>query len=303
MTQHLDRREFIQLAGLTTAGIAGVVFSSGLRGVRLAAAKGRADDFMFLQMSDLHWGFTGPAVNPDAEVTLDKAIAHVNALPRQPDFIAFTGDLTHTTDDPQERRKRLAHVRDAVAKLNVKTHRYLAGEHDASLDQGEAFKEFFGKTHYTFDHKGVHFIVLDNVSDPKGMLGDEQLQWLRADLRKLDKDAPIVVLTHRPLFDLAADWDWTTADGAAAIEALMPYEYVTVFYGHIHQEHHQMTGHIPHHAAKGLMFALPAPHSVPKKTPIPWDAANPYLGLGFRSAQAKDAGDDYALTEWAVEKS
>jgi predicted MPP superfamily phosphohydrolase len=102
MTKHLDRREFIQLAGLTTAGIAGVVFSSGLRGVSLAAAKGRAEEFMFLQMSDLHWGFTGPAVNPDAEVTLDKAIAHVNALPRQPDFIAFTGDLTHTTDDPPE---------------------------------------------------------------------------------------------------------------------------------------------------------------------------------------------------------
>ena len=39
MTRHLDRREFIQLAGLTTAGIAGVVFSSGLRGVSLAAAK------------------------------------------------------------------------------------------------------------------------------------------------------------------------------------------------------------------------------------------------------------------------
>src|SRR5262249_44295158 len=111
MTKHLDRREFIQLAGLTTAGIAGVVFSSGLRGVSYAAAKGNAEDFMFLQMSDLHWGFTGPAVNPDAEVTLDKAIAHVNALPRPPDFIAFTGDLTHTTDDPQERRKRLPHVR------------------------------------------------------------------------------------------------------------------------------------------------------------------------------------------------
>ncbi len=71
MTRHLDRREFIQLAGLTTAGIAGVVFSSGLRGVSLAAAKGKGEDFMFLQMSDLHWGFTGPAVNPDAEVTLE----------------------------------------------------------------------------------------------------------------------------------------------------------------------------------------------------------------------------------------
>src|SRR5262249_23320404 len=189
MTKHLDRREFIQLAGLTTAGIAGVVFSSGLRGVSLAAEKERSgEDFMFLQMSDLHWGFTGPAVNPDATGTLDKAIAHVNALPHQPDFIVFTGDLTPTTDDPPERRARLAHVRDAVRKLTVKTQRYLAGEHDASLDQGEAFKEFFGQTHYTFDHKGVHFIVLDNVSDPKGMLGDEQIQWLRADLGKLDKE-------------------------------------------------------------------------------------------------------------------
>jgi len=72
-------------------------------------------------------------VNPDADGTLDKAIAHVNALPNQPDFIVFTGDLTHTTDDPQERRKRLAHVRDAFGKLKVKTHRYLAGENDASL--------------------------------------------------------------------------------------------------------------------------------------------------------------------------
>lgn len=48
MTRRLDRREFMQLAGLATAGIAGVVFSSGLRGVSLAAAKGRAQDFMFL---------------------------------------------------------------------------------------------------------------------------------------------------------------------------------------------------------------------------------------------------------------
>src|SRR5579862_1760102 len=152
-----------------------------------------------------------------------------------------------------------------------------------------------------FDHKGVHFIALGNVSDPTGKLGDDQIQWLRADLARHDKEAPIVVLTHRPLFDLAPDWDWATSDGAAAIEALMPYEYVTVFYGHIHQEHHQMTGHIPHHAAKGLMFALPAPHSVPKKMPIPWDAANPYRGLGFRTVQAKGGGDEYALSELAVE--
>src|SRR5882672_3997245 len=297
------RREFLQISG-----IGGVVFASGLLqacsrlGGRPDPGPAVADDFYFVQLSDTHWGYKGPA-NPEATVELPRAVELVNALPQAPDFIVFTGDLTHTTDDDQERRKRLAHVRDAFGKLKVKKQRYLAGEHDASLDRAQAFKEFFGETHYTFDHKGVHFIVLDNVSDLTGKLGDDQIQWLRADLGKLDKEAPIVVLTHRPLFDLAPDWDWATVDGAAAIEALMPYEYVTVFYGHIHQEHHQMTGHIAHHAAKGLMFPLPAPHSVPKKAPIPWDAANPYRGLGFRSVQEKSGGDDVALTEWPVEKS
>src|SRR5207244_7589526 len=62
MTRHLDRREFIQLAGLATAGVAGGVFAAWLRGVSLAAAKGKGEDFMFLQMSDLHWGLDRKSV-------------------------------------------------------------------------------------------------------------------------------------------------------------------------------------------------------------------------------------------------
>ena len=65
------------------------------------------------------------------------------------------------------------------------------------------------------------------------------------------------MFTHRPLFDLYPQWDWATRDGAQAIELLMPYRNVTVFYGHIHQEHHHMTGHIAHHSAKSLIFPLP----------------------------------------------
>ncbi len=139
--------------------------------------------------------------------------------------------------------------REIVSALSVKDVRFMPGEHDASLDRGEAYKEFFGATHYTFDHKGVHFIALDNVSDPAAKLGDEQLVWLAADLKQRKPDDRIIVLTHRPLFDLQPQWDWTTADGAKAIELLMPFKNVVVFYGHIHQEHHHMTGHIAHHAA------------------------------------------------------
>ncbi len=251
-------------------------------------------------MSDTHWGFKGPALNPDADGTLQKAVASVNALSTQPDFIVFTGDLTHTTDDPAERRRRLAEFKSIVADLKVKTVRFMPGEHDASLDRGAAYKEFFGETFYTFDHKGVHFIAVDNVSDPGAKIGDEQLAWLRADLAKLDKRAPIVVLTHRPLFDLAPKWDWATRDGAQAVELLMPFANVTVFYGHIHQEHHQMTGHIAHHSAKSLIFPLPAPGSQPNRTPLPWDASTPYKGLGFREIEAEAAGNALKVTEFPV---
>ena len=293
----IDRRDFLKLAG-----IGGVVFASGLSSLgHLAnAALTKEEDFFFVQLSDTHWGFNGPLVNPDATGTLKKAVETVNSLKIQPDFIMFTGDLTHITDDDKDRRTRLAGLRDIISKLKVKNMRFMPGEHDAGLDEGEAFKEFFGKTHYTFDHKGVHFIVLDNVSDPTSAIGEEQLQWLSGDLKQHDKNSRIVVFTHRPLFNLYPDWDWYTRDGAKAIELLMPYSRVTIFYGHIHQEHHQKIGHIAHHAAKGLMFPLPAPGSVPVKNPIPWDANQPYKGLGFRSVEAKVKEVRYAISEFSV---
>jgi hypothetical protein len=84
------------------------------------------------------------------------------------------------------------------------------------------------------------------------------------------------------------------------VELLMPHAQVTVFYGHIHQEHHHMTGHIAHHSGKSLMFPLPAPASQPKRTPIAWDPAQPYKGLGWREVEAEPAKAEYEITEMPV---
>ena len=294
--QHSDRRDFLKLAGL-----AGVTFTAGLFPSGHAVAQS-GSDFHFVQFSDTHWGYSG-AANPDAEHTLEKAVATVNGLVRQPDFIVFTGDLTHTTEDPRQRRERMKRFREIVSALSVKDVRFMPGEHDASLDKGEAYKEFFGAPHYTFDHKGVHFIALDNVSDPAARLGDEQLAWLAADLKQRKPDDRIVVLTHRPLFDLKPDWDWTTADGAKAIELLMPYGNVVVFYGHIHQENHHMTGHIAHHAARSLIFAQPAPGSQEQRLPVPWNPGAPYAGLGFREVTASGQSAEVKFVELPVVKA
>ncbi len=294
----MDRRDFLKLLG-----IGGAVVVLGPQGSTGAATATAADgSFFFVQISDTHWGFNDPKVNPDAMGTLKKAIAAVNSMTAQPDFVVFTGDITHNTDDGKERRKRMGEARDIIKSLKVKDIKLMAGEHDAGLDNGEAFQEYFGKTHYTFDHKGVHFIVIDNVSDPTSSITDPQLQWLGAELGKLGKDDRIVILTHRPLFDLYPNWDWWTRDGAKALDLLMPYKNVTVLYGHIHQEHHHMTAHIAHHAAKGMMFPLPAPGSMPKRVPLPWDPAEPYKGLGYRGVTANVPKAEYVLTEYPIKK-
>jgi Calcineurin-like phosphoesterase len=294
----IDRRDFLRL-GVVGAG---AVFVSGL--ARSAGASGAAagGDFYFVQLSDAHWGYRGPA-NPDAQNTLKKAVSLVNSLPVQPDFIVFTGDLTHTTDDPAERRKRLAEVKQIVAGLKVKDRHFLPGEHDASLDNGAAFKEFFGPSNYTFDHKGVHFIALDNVSDPGGSLGDAQLAWLRQDLATQGPAGRIVVFAHRPLFPLVPKWDWATRDGDKALALLMPHPNVTVFYGHIHQENHHMTGHIAHHSAKSLIYPLPAPGSQEKRSPLPWDPAMPNKGLGVREVEVEPKQAKYPITEFPLARS
>jgi len=292
-----QRRQFLRLAALG----GGVVYLNALSGCA-ATAKGYGannNDFYFAQLSDTHWGFSGPP-NPDASGTLKKAVLAVNALEDPPDFIVFTGDLTHTTDDPVLRRQRMAEFRDIVAGLKVRNLRFMPGEHDASLDRGAAFREFFGDTFYSFDHKGVHFVVVDNVSDPGSNIGAAQLAWMKADLARFAKDTPVVVFTHRPLFDLAPRWDWATRDGAQALEILMSYTNVTVFYGHIHQEHHHMTGHIAHHSAKSLIFPQPAPGSQEKRLPVPWNPEHPYQGLGFREVELQAADHTFELHEFGV---
>ncbi len=295
MSSDWNRRDFLHLMG-----VGGVVFASGVGGCASRSASGLAsqgstppslpqDDFFFLQLSDTHWGYEGPA-NPHADVTLERAIAAINAVDVQPDFIVFTGDLTHMTDDPNKRRDRMARVRDLASTLKVKDLRFLPGEHDAAADHGEAFQQAFGSMHYAFDHKGVHFVALDNVSRGGAGIGDEQLRWLATDLAGVAPTVPVIVFAHRPLFDLYPDWDWATKDGSLAVDVLAAHPDVTVFYGHIHQELHRMTGKIAHHSARSLVFPLPAPGSVPKKAPLVWDPNSQDHGLGWRQIAETRAG-------------
>ena len=258
-----------------------------------------AEDLFFVQLSDTHWGFNDPKVNPDYAGTLKKAITQVNELPSTPDFIVFTGDETHTTNDATVRQQRMTEFKDIITALKVQNIRFLPGEHDAGLDAAAAYEKNFGKRYYAFDLKGVHFIALDNVTAGSS-LGDVQLSWLEQTLKGFDRSSQIIVFAHRPLLEVYSQWDWRTKDGDKALAMLKPFSNVTLFYGHIHQEREDTEGSFTQYAAKGMMFPLPAPGSVAKPGPVPWDPEHPYKGLGFRTVRIDIPTHKISVTEYSI---
>jgi 3',5'-cyclic AMP phosphodiesterase CpdA len=236
------------------------------------------DGFLIVQISDTHWGYQGPA-NPDPRGCFERALAEIAAWPARPDLVIHTGDVTDKTPDGGLRAARLAEAKQLLDKLGIPL-RVLPGEHDAALDRGAAYQRVFGEPRWAFAHRGVHFIGVDNSL---GALGDDQLRWLQTEVDRVPRDARLVVFAHRPLFALAKEWDWFTADGDRALAILGAHADTTVFYGHIHQANIARTGTTTHVSARALAFPLPAPLSVPEKHPLPWDATAIDHGLGYRA--------------------
>jgi len=290
MSKPVDRRSFLKIAG-TSLGIGALYSVAPLLGAdgeagevarRLWRKNGeKVRPFSFVQLSDTHVGFSGPP-DPLGTQAFEQAVETINGLRHRPDLVLVTGDLTHDSEKPGESAARMKRFQEISARLRAGQVRCIPGEHDAGLDGGALYRDVFGETHYSFDHRGVHFIGLDNVSRAKPEVGSEQLAWLKKDLARFPASAPIVVFTHRPLFDLKPEWEWFTSDGDDVMNALAPYENVTVLYGHIHRHHEHAAGSARHYAARSLIFAFPDPETTADKKPIPFDKERPFKNLGLR---------------------
>jgi 3',5'-cyclic AMP phosphodiesterase CpdA len=287
-----NRRDFIRFAGMSLG--LGTLYSVAPK-LHLTAlgrdfaqhtkeANGEGvQPFTFLQLSDSHVGFNA-APDPLGSAAFERAVEVVNSMPA-PDFVLFTGDLTHDSEDSDVHSQRMKQFREIAGHIRTPKLYLVPGEHDAGLDHGALFREHFGETNYSFDHKGIHFIALDNVSRAKPEIGAEQLAWLKKDLSRFPVTAPIVVFTHRPLFDLRPDWEWFTSDGDEVMNLLAQYQHVTVLYGHIHRDDEHTEGHISHYGARSLIFAFPDSATTAEKKPMPFDKDHPFRNLGIRTVK------------------
>ena len=272
MTLDDRRRGFLKCMAWAGTG-ALFAFSGGsaarsvlMRPLQRLLSRTATQPFTFAQLSDSHIGFNKPP-NADARATFREAIAKVQALPVQPDFIIHTGDVSQLSRDDE------FDDADQMLKATGLPVFFVPGEHDMlDPEGGKAFLSRFGKGTmgsgwYSFDHRGVHFVALVNVADLKpggmGNLGGEQLKWLKADLAGRSSSTPIVVFAHIPLWTVYADWGWGTDDAAEALKLLARFGSVTVLNGHIHQITQKVEGRIAFHTASSTAFPQPAPGTAP----------------------------------------
>ena len=282
-----DRRTFLRtslkFAGMAAA--AGIIQPHGFQLVNVAQAATGEGGFRFAYISDTHLYARGMD-HRFAKACL-KAVEDVNALDPQPDFVFFGGDLAQLgrADELELGQQFLSEVKAPV--------RMMVGEHDWYLDMGNKWQEMFGPDRYSFDHKGIHFVVLNSVIEEdfwtaKGYTpeermaivsglddnrqnsftaGAEQRAWLKRDLAKVDEKTPLIVFSHSPLYKLYKPWNFWTDDAEEVQAILEPFETVTVIHGHTHQLLTNRVGNIQFHGLLSTAWPWPyAPEGLPEYT-------------------------------------
>jgi len=273
---------------------------------RMAAA--RTSDLTFVQISDTHIGFRKEA-NPDVVGSLRHAIGDINALPATPAFVVHTGDVSHLSK-PEE----FGSAHELLGEIRVDRVHVVPGEHDTIDDGVTGYLKHFdhdgnGKSWYSFDQAGVHFVGLNNVLNFKaGMLaalGDDQLAWLKTDLAGVSHSTPVVVLAHIPLWTVWERWGWGTADSAQAMALLRPFGSVTVLNGHIHQVLQKVEGNVALHTAMSLAYPLPTPGQAGIGEPGPVTVPAAELGklLGTRRIDVVRGKHQLALIDTPLDRA
>jgi 3',5'-cyclic AMP phosphodiesterase CpdA len=211
----------------------------------------KKESFSFAFLTDIH-------LKPEmgAPKGFQMAIDKVNEL--SPDFVLTGGDLVY--DAMRGNQARCDTLFSLYKKMSAGFHMPVyncVGNHDLFAIYAESpetsdhpdykygmYERYFGKTYYSFDHKGWHFIVLNSldVTENKrytGVFNEEELKWLQTDLEKVDKSTPIVITTHIPMICTRSDITGGTGksnagNSADVFKMLEGFKSILVLQGHIH---------------------------------------------------------------------
>ncbi len=245
--KHNSRRRFLVRSGLAAATLPLLPLSCK----KIEEKDQGHNSFEFAFLTDIH---IKPELN--APIGFQMAIDTVNTM--KPDFVLTGGDLVY--DAMRGNQGKCESLFDLYTNMSagfqMPVHNCI-GNHDLfgiyeESPESEShpdykygmWERYFGKTYYSFDHKGWHFITLNSldVTEDKKyarIFHEEQLQWLKKDLESVEKTTPIVITTHIPMIctytHLNGGGGNRTVDNAFEVFKILEHHNLKlVLQGHIH---------------------------------------------------------------------
>jgi len=180
---------------------------------------------MIAQITDMHVRPRGKIAyeRVDTNAMLETAVAAIEALPRKPDLVIATGDLTDCGLAAEYEM-----LRDILEPLSMPVY-LVPGNHDRRT---ELFAEFGsdgylknddGFLHYVVEGHDVRLIGLDTVVAGSGHGGmcAARLAWLEGKLGQ-DRKRPTMIFMHHPPFGTGlADMDRINCRNGASMAAVL----------------------------------------------------------------------------------
>ena len=201
--------------------------------------RGQESSFAFGYFSDTHVGLKNN-IDEDRQMLTEM-------LPKGFDFAINGGDVTDYGWTGE-----YDNYWGLVKNLPFKV-RHIAGNHDVRWSPlgPKAYQEGTRDPMYqSFDHKGVHFVLLDSTVPLShwGHFESEMLRWMEADLKKVGRQIPVFVATHH----------WVGREGvmvdneSALLKLIEPFNVKILLTGHGHSDLLWTIDGIPATMNKGL---------------------------------------------------
>ena len=317
----ITRRTFIHRSCLTGAATVAQTFAWWPLINTMDVAFGAEAPFKFAWISDTH--LYPKSLNTRFVDKTVRAAKEVQAMSPPADFLIFGGDLAQLGQIEE-----LELGNEILKEVKIRKV-FIPGEHDWYLDMGKKYRELFGEPTWTFDHKGVRFIGLDTVSrapdywsikkmspeermahmsvldgtvaGPWAGVGRDQLDWLQKTLANWDRNRPVIIFSHNPLYEYYPPWNFWVRDWRDVNEVLKPYTKVTNIHGHCHQVLYNEIGTMRSIGMLATSWPWPyAPEGVPKLTKpmIRVDAGDLFDGVGWGKLDV--SAQDKVETEYVM---
>lgn len=222
-------------------------------------------------VTDSHFADADPLMNRYFRESIDKMTECVELMNEQKvDFLIELGDFKDQNTPPVEEKtiSYLQAIERSFHRFNGPTYHVL-GNHDMDSISKKQFLENVtntdipsGSTYYSFDRKGIHFVVLDaefladgtdydhgNYQWNEAYVSEAELDWLRKDLA--GTTLPSIVFSHQQLGGLGM----TDINNAGDIRKILQEsgKVLAGFDGHNHNGGHNIIEGIHYYTLKAMV--------------------------------------------------